>query len=251
MIGGAPVGLFGSIPDRDYLGFWQGGKLNPVAVVRFLRFSKADVARIALVSPASVRFDRKIPAPVLERLAQIAIVCGHVAQHFDGNAPRTAAWFMTGNAHLGDLSPRDMILRGRYEALRRFVMQALEHDAAGQLTGSGGGADTEPGELPPLILAHQAGISALCLRYGVRQLALFTAVLRQEFDADEPGDIGLVVEFGPSGQVSAARQYGDFKRGLGQLLGRGVDLLELSAMQDCRLKRIIQRTQTRIYATAA
>jgi predicted nucleotidyltransferase len=255
MIGGAPVGLFGSIPDRDYLGFWQGGKLNPVAVVRFLRFSKADVARIALVSPASVRFDRKIPAPVLERLAQIAIVCGHVAQHFDGNAPRTAAWFMTGNAHLGDLSPRDMILRGRYEALRRFVMQALAHDAAGQLTPSGAVADTEPGaepgDLPPLILAHQAAISALCLRYGVRQLALFGAILRKDFDAVDSGDIDLVVEFGPPGQASAARQYGDFKRGLGQLLGRAVDLLELSAMQDCRLKRIIQRTQMRIYATAA
>jgi predicted nucleotidyltransferase len=265
MISGTTAALFGSIPDRDYLGFWRDRKLNPVAVVRFLRFSKADVARIALVSPVSVRFDRKIPAPVLERLAQIANLCGHVAQYFDGDASKTAVWFMTGNPLLGDLAPREMILRGRYEALRRFVMQALAHDAAARISGPDGLADAEPGaetgELPPLILAHQAAICALCLRHSVRQLALFGPILRQEFDASPGADvdadevdsraIDLVVEFGPPGQASAARQYGDFKRGLGQLLGRAVDLLELSAMQDCRLKRLIQRTQVRIYATAA
>jgi hypothetical protein len=272
MISGTPPVLFGSVPDRDYLGFWQGRTLNPLAVARFLRFSRSDVARIALVSPLSVRYDHKMPADVLARLAQIAIVCGHVADHFDGDASKTAAWFMTGNPLLGDLAPRDMILRGRYEALRRIVMQGLEREAVADAKP---GADAGPGDLPPLIIAHQAAISALCLRYGVRQLALGAPILRQEFDARpgavaagavaagavdpgpmaadavDPGDIDLVVEFGPPGQVSSAPQYGDFKRDLGQLLGRAVDLVELSAMQDCHLKRIIQRTRTRIYATAA
>jgi predicted nucleotidyltransferase len=264
----APAGLFATIPDPDHLGFWQDRKLSPVAVVRFLRFTKADVARIALVSRASVRFDHKIPASVLERLAQIAVLCGRVAKHFDGDASKTLVWFMTGNPLLGDMSPRDMILRGRYEALRRFVMQALERDAAEQLAGSSGLGDkdpgTAPGDLPPLILAHQAAISALCLRYGVRQLALSGAraglVSSGEVSSGEDsgqdsgqdsGDIELVVEFGPPGEPSVARQYVDFKRGLGQLLGRSIDLLELSAMQDCRLKRLIQRTRLRIYATAA
>ncbi len=269
MITSAPAGLFASIPARDFFGFWEGRKLNPVAVVRFLRFSKVDVARIALVSPASVRFDHKMPAPVMQRLTQVAILCGHVAQHFDGDAPKTAVWFMTANPRLGDLAPRDMILRGRYEALQRFVMRAVEHDAAGQFTGSDGGAATETGagagDLPPLILAHQAEIAALCLRYGVRQLALFGAILRPDLDvtpaaadvaavdsaAVDSAAIELVVEFGRPGQASTARQYADFKRGLAQLLGHEVDLLELSAMQDCRLRRIIQRTQMRIYATAA
>jgi predicted nucleotidyltransferase len=255
----APAGLFATIPDPDHLGFWQDRKLSPVAVVRFLRFTKADVARIALVSRASVRFDHKIPANVLERLAQIAVLCGRIAGHFDGDASKTLVWFMTGNPLLGDMSPRDMILRGRYEALRRFVMQALERDAAEQLAGSSGLGDndpgTAPGDLPPLILAHQAAISALCLRYGVRQLALSGAraglVGSGEDSGEDSGDIELVVEFGPPGEPSVARQYVDFKRGLGQLLGRSIDLLELSAMQDCRLKRLIQRTRLRIYATAA
>jgi predicted nucleotidyltransferase len=261
MISSTPAGLFRSIPDTDYLGFWDGRRLNPMAVVRFLRFSKADVARIATVSPASVRFDRKIPADVLDWLAQIAGVCGLVAQHFDGDASKTALWFTMENPLLDHIAPRQMILLGRFEALRRFVVQALEHDAVARLstsahiTTSDGVAPADADSVPPLILSHQAGISALCLRYGVRQLAVAGSILRAEFDSGpgdaDPGPVDMIVEFGPPGHAAAAPQYVDFKRELGLLLGRPIDLLELSAMQDCRLKRIIQRTQVRIYGVLA
>jgi predicted nucleotidyltransferase len=267
MISIAPAGLFRSVPDADYLGFWDGGRLNPNAVVRFLRFSKADVARIAAVSPASVRFDHKIPADVLDRLTQIASVCGLVAQHFDGDASKTALWFTMANPSLDHIAPREMILLGRYEALRRFVVQALEHSAAGRMTTSDGPAAadgftpadvvaaTEADSVPPLILSHQASISALCLRYGVRQLSLPGSILRAQLDSGpvdgETGNVDLIVEFGPPGHASAAPQYADFRRELERLLARPLDLLELSAMQDCRLKRIIQRTLLRIYGVVA
>jgi len=255
MIAIAPAGLFRSIPDRDYLGFWNGRKLNPTAVVKFLHFSKVDVARIAGVSPASVRFDHKIPADVLDRLTQIAGVCGLVAQHFDGDASRTALWFTMANPLLEHIAPREMILLGRSEALRRFVVRALEDDAVARMTTSDGVVPTEADSVPPLILSHQAGISALCLRYGVRQLALSGSFLRAELDSGpmdgEPGNVDMVVEFGPPGHAAAAPQFVDFSRELARLLGRPIELLELSAMQDCRLKRIIQRTQVRIYGVVA
>jgi hypothetical protein len=121
--------LFGTVPQRDYLQFWAGETFQPQRVVQFLELSKADVAKVAGVSKASVRFDQKIPKDVLDRFMEIANVCGLVAQFFQGDAIKTSLWFKTKNPLLGSLSPRDMIRYGRYEKLRRFVMDALEENA--------------------------------------------------------------------------------------------------------------------------
>jgi len=67
---------------------------------------------------ASVRFDQKIPKEVLDRLKEIANICGLVAQFFGGDIAKTALWFKTVNPLLGNISPRDMIRYGRYEKLR-------------------------------------------------------------------------------------------------------------------------------------
>jgi predicted nucleotidyltransferase len=48
-----------------------------------------------------------------------------------------------------------------------------------------------------------------------------------------------------------ARQYFDFKTALEHLLSRPVDLVELEAMPDTRLKRIIEHTKVSIYVAAA
>jgi hypothetical protein len=121
--------LFRTVPEHDYLNFWPGSQFDPQHVVRFLELSKPDVAKIASVAPSSVRFDQKIPRDVLERLTEIANVCGLVAQFFQGDAAKTALWFRTKNPLFGNISPRDMIRYGRYEKLRRFVMDALEENA--------------------------------------------------------------------------------------------------------------------------
>lgn len=124
--------LFGTVPDRDYLGFWADQTLKTREVTQFLRLAKRDVAKLSGVATASVRFDHKIPAEVLERLKEIANICGLVAQFFEGDTAKTALWFQTANPLLGNISPRDMIRYGRYEKLRRFVMSALDENAAGQ-----------------------------------------------------------------------------------------------------------------------
>ena len=121
-----PRALFGTVPDRDYLGFWADQTLKSRAVADFLDLDKRTVAKLSGVAPASVRFDQKIPREVLDRLQEIANVCGLVAQFFGGDVAKTALWFKTKNPLLGDISPRDMIRYGRYEKLRRFIMNALE-----------------------------------------------------------------------------------------------------------------------------
>ena len=126
--------LFATVAEKDYLGFWADQSLNARSVVEFLGLEKRDVAKLAGVAPASVRFDHKIPREVLERLQEIANICGVVAQFFGGDIAKTALWFKTENPLLGKISPRDMIRYGRYEKLRRFVMNALEENAASQRT---------------------------------------------------------------------------------------------------------------------
>lgn len=122
--------LFATVAKRDYLGFWANETLNARGVADFLDLDKRDVAKVAGVSPASVRFDQKIPREVLDRLLEIANICGLVAQFFDGDVQKTTLWFRTKNPLLGDISPRDMIRFGRYEKLHRFVIAALEENSA-------------------------------------------------------------------------------------------------------------------------
>jgi len=132
--------LFKTVPEHDYLQFWPKAVFDPQRVARFLELSKGDVAKVADVAITSVRFDGKIPKDVRDRLIEIANVCGLVAQFFRGDGVKTALWFKTKNPLLGNISPRDMIRYGRYEKLRRFVMEALEENAALPNTNSGASA---------------------------------------------------------------------------------------------------------------
>ena len=132
--------LFATVPGRDYLGFWANQTLKAREVAQFLDLGKRDVAKLAGVAPASVRFDQKIPREVLERLQEIANICGLVAQFFAGDVAKTALWFKTANPLLGNITPRDMIRCGRYKKLHRFVMSAMEENAAGQRTKARGRA---------------------------------------------------------------------------------------------------------------
>jgi hypothetical protein len=124
--------LFDTVARQDYLGFWADQTLQAKAVADFLSLGKQDVAKVAGVSPASVRFDQKIPKEVLDRLQEIANICSLVASFFDGDAAKTALWFKTKNPSLGGISPRDMIRFGRYSRLQKFVMDAIEQNLAAQ-----------------------------------------------------------------------------------------------------------------------
>src|ERR1700730_7665559 len=103
----------------------------------------------------------------------------------------------------------------------------------------------------PLISAHRQEIAELCRQYGVRRLEVFGSILRDDFD-ESSSDIDIVVEFEPRDRGGGGfRQYFDLKAKLETLLGRDVDLVELGAMEDTRLKRIIERSKIPIYAAPA
>ena len=118
------MGLFETIP-ADYLQFGQGSSFNPKRVPELLGLKKEDVSRLASVSVKSVRYDDAIPEQVRERLEEIANTINLVADAFGGDVEKTVAWFRARNPLLGDVSPKDMIRLGRYERLRKFIINAM------------------------------------------------------------------------------------------------------------------------------
>jgi predicted nucleotidyltransferase len=102
----------------------------------------------------------------------------------------------------------------------------------------------------PEIDTQRSRIAELCRLYGVRRLDVFGSALRADFDP-AASDIDLVVEFDPAHGGSALHRYFDLKSDLESLFGRPVDLVELGAMPDTRLKRSIERAKFPVYATTA
>lgn len=116
--------LFDSVPN-DYFNFGVGSSFQPRVVPEVLGLKREDVSRLASVSLKSVRYDDAIPEQVRERLEEIAITINMVAKFFDGDTDKTVTWFKARNPLLGDVSPRDMIRLGRFERLRKFIINAV------------------------------------------------------------------------------------------------------------------------------
>lgn len=98
---------------------------------------------------------------------------------------------------------------------------------------------------------RRGAIEALCQTFGVHRLAFFGSELRADFDPAAGSDVDATVEFRDVTGLPTARQFFDFKAALEQHLQCEVDLVELDAMPETRLKRIIARTQRPFYVEAA
>lgn len=100
----------------------------------------------------------------------------------------------------------------------------------------------------PILEANREKIAALCRRYGVRTLAVFGSVLRDDFDPQR-SDVDVLVEFDPS----VADRFGnflDFKESLEQTLGYPADIFEARAIRNQRLRHHIERSKLHIYEAA-
>ena len=102
----------------------------------------------------------------------------------------------------------------------------------------------------PEIDTQRSRIAELCRLYGVRRLDVFGSALRSDFDP-EASDIDLAIEFDLAHGGSALPRYFDLKSDLESLFGRPVDLVELGAMHDTRLKRSIERAKFPVSTTTA
>ena len=100
----------------------------------------------------------------------------------------------------------------------------------------------------PLIDNNREAIIALCRQHGVRRLEAFGSILRGDFDAQR-SDVDFLVEFDPA--VSASfENFLSLKESLEALFSRSVDLVELRAVRNRRLRHYIEQSKSPIYDAA-
>lgn len=100
----------------------------------------------------------------------------------------------------------------------------------------------------PLIDQNREAIADLCRRHGVRRLEAFGSITRDDFDPAR-SDVDVAVEFAEEFAGSFGN-YLDLKEALEALFGRPVDLIELHALRNRRLRHYIERSKSEIYAAA-
>lgn len=122
--------IFSTVPKQDYLSLFQNGEPKCQDIVNFIHLKKEDVAKATDVPISSVRWDEKMPAELRERVREWATLFNLVAEHFRGDAGKTALWFTMTNPMLGDIAPRDMIRFGRYKKLLKFILNSIDENKA-------------------------------------------------------------------------------------------------------------------------
>jgi uncharacterized protein len=100
----------------------------------------------------------------------------------------------------------------------------------------------------PLIENNREAIARLCLLHGVSRLEAFGSIIRDDFD-EEKSDVDILVEFDPAAAASF-QNFLDLKESLEALFHRPVDLLELHAVRNRRLRRYIEQSRSPIYDAA-
>ena len=99
----------------------------------------------------------------------------------------------------------------------------------------------------PEIENRKAEIAEVCARYGVVRLDVFGSAARgADFDP-ERSDADFAVEFRRVEGLILFGQYMDFLHALRTLLGRPVDLVELTAGTGQWLKEEIERSREPVY----
>jgi predicted nucleotidyltransferase len=105
----------------------------------------------------------------------------------------------------------------------------------------------DPGNtpLPPKIAADSQAIEAFCAQYGVKELALFGSVLREDFD--DQSNVDILVEFLP-GHGFTFDNTPDIIDDLTQIFGRRVDVVEARCIRNTYRRDAIMRSKRVIYA---
>jgi len=97
------------------------------------------------------------------------------------------------------------------------------------------------------IAERKHDLIALCRRYDVARLEVFGSAARgTDFDP-ATSDADFLVEFKPDSRTASLEQFFDFAEALETLLGRKVDLVELSAVRNPYIRAAIDRSREVVY----
>lgn len=118
--------LFASVPQNDILNlFSANGEPDAGRIADILNYKRKDVSLATDIPLARVRLESlRIPRELKERVREWGTAINLVGNHFK-DEKKTVLWFQTPNPMLGDISPRDMIIGGRFRKLLKFIQAAL------------------------------------------------------------------------------------------------------------------------------
>jgi len=99
------------------------------------------------------------------------------------------------------------------------------------------------------IAEKRDALAELCRRYGVARLEVFGSAARGvDFDPKK-SDFDFLVQFEQRTDLSPLEQFFGFSEALEELLGRRVDLVEPSAIQNPYLRASINRSREVVYGS--
>lgn len=98
-----------------------------------------------------------------------------------------------------------------------------------------------------LIEAKRPEIDSLCRRLRVRRLDLFGSATGDSFDEDS-SDVDVLVEFDVVPGLDSFDAFFSLKEGLERILGRPVDVVMASSIQNPYFRERVMRTKEQLYA---
>ena len=103
--------------------FTDKGDLKVQDTRRFMGLSLSQLAEAFQLSVDQVRGER-MSSKVKEKLKELAGALEFVAETFGGDERKTKFWLKTPNPNFGGATPRDLIIRGRYQKVLQFILAA-------------------------------------------------------------------------------------------------------------------------------
>jgi predicted nucleotidyltransferase len=99
--------------------------------------------------------------------------------------------------------------------------------------------------MAPQIDIDRAQLEKLCRKFGIRRLALFGSVIRDDFTDDS--DVDILVEFQPD--VKVGLSFFSLQEELSRLIGRQVDL-STSSFLSPRIREKVESEARPVYEAA-
>jgi predicted nucleotidyltransferase len=94
---------------------------------------------------------------------------------------------------------------------------------------------------------YRAEVAELCRRFGVRRLDVFGSATTGDFDSAR-SDVDFLVELEPPEGTSRFDAFFGLKEALEALLGRPVDLVDPSALDNPYFAAMVEKTRQELYA---
>ncbi len=108
--------------------FMESGAPDAQKVLGLLKFTKQELAVATNTPISSIHYDDKMSQELKDCLLEWAVALNLVAIFFNNDIHKTTLWFSTPNPLLGDISPREMIIVGRFKKLYAFIQTTLNEN---------------------------------------------------------------------------------------------------------------------------